>query len=118
MLYFGMLCKAMSFMVQERDLYTHFCIPVVKAWDNVHHFCSTCLVFLNPTEVETWCDRHGYDVAHVAPIQDVNTLAKKWYGNHLNPKWVKWTMEEAQTIFEESGMNHPLWALPIADGTF
>ncbi|MBF5060180.1 hypothetical protein NEPTK9_001711 [Candidatus Neptunochlamydia vexilliferae] len=54
----------------------------------------------------------------VQPIETVFEFAKIWYGNHLNRNWTKWTIEEAQEIFDHFGLNHPHWDLPKAQSRF
>ncbi|MEJ0081967.1 MAG: hypothetical protein WDM78_13695 [Puia sp.] len=38
-------------------------------------------------------------------------FSKKWYGNHLNPDWEKWTMQEARDIFREFNLTGKIWEL-------
>ncbi|ETO15146.1 hypothetical protein RFI_22218, partial [Reticulomyxa filosa] len=97
------------------QLYGHFAIPIKKAWDNVHHFCGTSVVFENEEQKSQWCVRHGYDstTGHFVKVEDIYNLAKVWYGKHLDPDWKKWTLPEAFQIFQKCGMTHPIWELPI-----
>lgn len=36
---------------------------------------------------------------------------KYGYGNHLNPDWKKWTMEEAKAIFLQFNLTNNTWDL-------
>jgi hypothetical protein len=45
-------------------------------------------------------------------------FAKKWYGNHLNPKWEKWTMQEAKDIFTEFNLTDRIWDLETSGTRF
>lgn len=98
--------------VLEGNLVVHFPLPVAKAWDNVIYFCGTVLVFQSEADVDKWCERHAIAKGAVVPIRQVWQLAKVWYGNHLNPEWVKWTAAEAQAIFESVGLTGEHWAIP------
>ncbi|ETO07661.1 hypothetical protein RFI_29725, partial [Reticulomyxa filosa] len=60
-----------SILKTLKKTYGHFAIPIKKAWDNVHHFCSTSIVFENEK------------------VEDIYNLAKIWYGKHLDPDWKK-----------------------------
>lgn len=106
-------------LLDADNLFGHFGIPVLKAWDNVHHFCGTALVFEKPNNgsvervIKKWCDRRGYEkIGHVTSVKSIYKLGKLWYGNHRNPKWIKWTMKEATDIINEQvGFKHDIWKL-------
>jgi hypothetical protein len=102
----------------ETDYIVHFPIPMVSAWDNVIYTCSTMLLFDNVADVERWCVQHHIPKGDVQPIQNVWEFSKVWYGNHLNPEWHKWSMVEAQHIFERFGLNDAIWKLPLSDSRF
>ncbi len=93
------------------DLVVHFPIPMKNAWDNVIYTCSTMLFFSSEQEVDAWCDQHQIPKGDVQPISKIWPFAQKWYGNHLDPDWKKWTSEEAQEIFKEFELTHPVWKL-------
>lgn len=104
--------------VLNQDLYVHFPIPMVQAWDNVTFTCSTMLLFSSKEDVDLWCERHGMQKGDVQPIQNIWEFSKVWYGNHLNPDWVKWTVDEAREIFERFGLVDPIWEMPKSSGRF
>ncbi len=104
--------------VEEKDLLVHFPIPMKKAWDNVIYTCSTMLVFKDLPQVEDWCMQHNIPKGDVQPISKIWEFSKKWYGNHLNPNWKKWTMEEAKELFEEFELNHEIWDLETSASRF
>lgn len=97
--------------IVEKNLWIHFPIPMKNAWDNVIYTCSNMLVFENEKQVEEWSERHRIPKGDIQSIEKIWEFAKRWYGNHLNPEWKKWTVEEAKRIFVESGLNHPVWDL-------
>lgn len=104
--------------VQEKDLYIHFPIPMKKAWDNVVYTCSNMLVFKNEYQVNDWVKRHNIPKGDIQPIGNIWEMSKKWYGNHLNPEWKKWTMEEAKDIFSEFKLTHQIWNLESSGSRF
>jgi len=104
--------------LQEKDLLIHFPIPMQDAWNNVMFTCSTMLIFRSEAQIDTWTARHHIPKGDIQPIQKIWELSKRWYGNHLNPDWQKWTVAEAKQIFTEFGLTHPIWALPDSNQRF
>lgn len=104
--------------VEEKDLLVHFPIPMNRAWDNVIYTCSTMLLFRKEEEIDRWSKRHNIPKGDVQPVTTIWPFAKKWYGNHLNPNWKKWTVAEAKAIFEEFGLTHPIWQLEASGARF
>ncbi len=102
----------------ETDYYIHFPIPMTNAWDNVIYTCSTMLLFANVQEVVRWCAQHRINQGDIQPIQNIWEFAQVWYGNHLNPQWEKWTNRQAQEIFQQFGLTHDIWHIPISDARF
>ena len=99
--------------IQEKDLVVHFPIAMQKAWDNVVYTCSNMLVFRNEEQVDTWTQKHNIPKGDVQPIAKIWAFAQKWYGNHLNPNWEKWTVAEAKAIFEAFDLVHAVWELSL-----
>lgn len=97
--------------VQNKDLFIHFPIPMRKAWDNVIYTCSTMLVFKDSSQIKKWSIQHNIPVGDIQPIEKIWSFSQKWYGNHLNPRWKKWTVAQAKKMFEEFGLTHPIWQL-------
>ncbi|RXK60728.1 hypothetical protein ESA94_09705 [Lacibacter luteus] len=97
--------------IQEKDYFIHFPIPMTNAWDNVIYTCSNMLVFENPEQVDAWAKKHNIPKGDIQPIEKIWNFSKKWYGNHLNPEWTKWTMEDAKKIFAEFELNDKIWSL-------
>lgn len=110
--------KIIDGQIQARDLLIHFPIPMMKAWDNVIYTCSTMLAFRTETEIDQWCRRHDIGKGDVQPLPHIWAFAKKWYGQHLDPNWKKWTLQEAKQIFQEFGLTHPIWQLDVSDQRF
>ena len=104
--------------IREQDLYIHFPIPMKKAWDNVIYTCSTMLVFESEAQVNEWSKKHRIPRGDIQPIQNIWNFSKKWYGNHLNPDWKKWTVAEAKQMFAAIGLDHEVWKLEDSTGRF
>jgi hypothetical protein len=105
-------------VLQEKNLFVHFPIPMKMAWDNVIYTCSNMLVFQSDAQVNDWCMRHNIPKGDLQSINNVWEFSKKWYGNHLNPHWEKWTMEEAKRIFIEFNLTHKTWDLETSTSRF
>ena len=102
----------------RQEVWVHFAIPPVRAWDNVHQHCSLVLPFHSPTEIRDWCKRHGATMGEPVPLLDVARLARAWYGSHTEPQWRKWSVIEAQEIFSRVGLTSEFWRLRPRDGHF
>ena len=104
--------------IQQKELYIHFPIPMKNAWDNVIYTCSTMLVFRDEAQIDTWCKRHNVPKGDIQPIDNIWQFSKKWYGNHLDPNWTKWTMQEAKALFAEFALTGRIWDLEENEGRF
>lgn len=97
--------------IKEKNLFIHFPIPMKNAWDNVIYTCSNMLVFESEIQIDIWTNKHNIPKGDVQPIQKIWEFSKKWYGNHLNSDWEKWTIDKAKKIFAEFELNHSIWEL-------
>ena len=104
--------------IQEKHYVVHFPIPMKNAWDNVIYTCSNMLLFENEEQLTDWSVKHNIPKGDVQPIENIWNFSKKWYGNHLNPDWVKWTIDEAKTMFVEFGLDHQIWTLDDSEERF
>jgi len=96
----------------------HFAIPPAKAWNNVHEHCSLVLPFPAAEAVRPWCERHGAPYGEAVPLSRVAELACRWYEHHADPNWHKWTVEEAQAIFNQTGLRSSFWNLGPNSGRY
>lgn len=104
--------------LQETNLYIHFPIPMTKAWDNVIYTCSNMLVFKDEEQITNWSKMHDIPKGDIQPIANVWEFSKKWYGNHLNPDWEKWTMQEAKDIFSQFNLRNTIWNIEASASRF
>ena len=104
--------------IQEKNYFIHFPIPMKNAWDNVIYTCSNMLVFENETQIEEWTKKNNISKGDIQPIEKIWNFSKKWYGNHLNPNWKKWTIEEAKEIFNEFDLKNKIWQLEDSNERF
>lgn len=104
--------------VQEKNLSIHFPIPMKDSWDNVIYTCSNIIVFKDEKQVDSWTKRHNIPKGDIQPIDNIWQFSNKWYGNHLNPDWKKWTKKEAKEIFLEFNLTQEIWDLENSDLRF
>jgi hypothetical protein len=104
--------------IQEKNYYLHFPIPMKNAWDNVIYTCSNMLVFENEQQINAWSKKHKIPKGDVQPIEKIWNFSKKWYGNHLNPEWKKWTKEEAKQLFQEFDLENKIWQVDESNERF
>ncbi len=104
--------------IQQKEYFIHFPIPMKKAWDNVIYTCSNMLVFENEQQVNEWSKKHNIQKGDIQPIEKVWEFSKKWYGNHLNQDWKKWTIEEAKQLFKEFSFEDEIWNLSNSNERF
>lgn len=104
--------------IQETNYFIHFPIPMRNAWENVIYTCSNMLVFENEEQVNRWARKHNIPKGDVQPIEKIWSFSKKWYGNHLNPEWTKWTVNEAKRLFKEFELEDKIWNLGEANERF
>ncbi|MCQ8242230.1 alkylmercury lyase family protein [Rhizosaccharibacter radicis] len=104
--------------VLEDDLVVHFAVPPRDAWNNVHRFCASVLLFRNRNAVSAWCVRHGIAEGGTMPVQQAWELGRDWYARHADPDWRKWSAVQAAGIFNHVGLTTPFWHIPAADQPF
>jgi hypothetical protein len=105
-------------LIVEGQYLIHFPIPMRQCWDNVVYSCSTMLIFESEAEVDAWCRRHRIAKGDVQPLARFWEFAKDWYGKHLDPKWQKWTSEEARALFQRHGLGGDTWEIPATRSRF
>lgn len=105
-------------LVRGEGVWVHFAIPPAQAWDNVHQHCSLVLPFRSTADIEKWCQRHGVQSGEPVRLSQVAKLARAWYGSHGDPQWRKWSVAEAQEIFDRVGLTSDFWRLDGKTGKF
>jgi hypothetical protein len=105
-------------ILTSEDVLVHFAIPPHQAWRNVVHFCASVLPFRTQKDAWAWCHRHRYRRGALVPIQQVYALGRAWYGRHLDDNFAKWSLAEAQAIFDQVGLSGEFWRLPYSTDRF
>jgi hypothetical protein len=47
----------------------------------------------------------------VVPVAQLAELARRWYGDRLDPEWRPRSLEESQAILSEVGLRGDFWRL-------
>ncbi len=68
-------------------------------------------LFRSEEEVDAWCAGHGRPRGAVVPVAQLEDLARRWYGDRLDPAWRPRSREASQRILDEVGLRGPFWAL-------
>lgn len=45
------------------------------------------------------------------PVEQLEALARDWYGDRLDPGWRPRTVEQSQALLERHGFTGPFWSL-------
>jgi hypothetical protein len=48
----------------------------------------------------------------ILDLMQLQALARRWYGDRLDPNWRPRTREESQAILDEVGLAGEFWRLP------
>lgn len=104
--------------IQEKNYFIHFPIPMKNAWNNVIYTCSNMLLFENEIQINQWCERHNIPRGDIQPIEKIWQFSKKWYGNHLDKNWKKWTVDQAKQLFAEFELQGETWDLGASKKRF
>jgi hypothetical protein len=100
------------------EVWVHFAIPPVRAWQNVHQHCAMVLAFSSREEIREWCERYRLPQGEAVRLAQVARFAQLWYGRHADRNWRKWTVAEAQGLFHQAGLRSAFWELDARDGKY
>jgi hypothetical protein len=69
------------------------------------------LLFRSEEEVGAWCAARGRVRGAVVPAERLWALARRWYGDRLDPAWRPRSAEASQAILAATGLTGPFWRL-------
>lgn len=104
--------------VTAPECFVHFAAPPRDAWTNVVQWCACVQPFRRVDDVAAWRSRHGVRGGETLPIEKVVELGRVWYGRHLDADWRKWTVAQAQAIFDRLGLSGDFWRLSVSERSF
>jgi hypothetical protein len=70
------------------------------------------LFFRSEEHIDAWCETWRLKRGAVIPIEQGWDLARKWYSeDRRDPEWRRRTPEEAEAVFESTGLRSDFWRL-------
>ena len=69
------------------------------------------LLFRSGEDIDRWCAATGVPRGAVVSIGRLEELARRWYGDRLEPRWRPRTREASQAILTEVGLVGDFWRL-------
>ena len=69
------------------------------------------LLFRSEEHVGEWCRARGRDAGATLVVDQLWDLARRWYGDRLDPAWRRRSAEEAEQVFAGLGLNGEFWRL-------
>jgi hypothetical protein len=117
---FGCESETATFRIVGRELLDargvfHFGTPFARWWDNVVFACSSFQPFRIESDVDRWCDRHGFSRGAVISMDRAFRFSRDWYGNYVAKPWRRRTPADVKAVFDVHGFTGPFWKVPGAE---
>ena len=68
-------------------------------------------LFRSEEALDRWLAARGGRRGGVLGIEALRTLAARWYGDRLDPRWRPRPLEASQRILADAGLSGPFWRL-------
>jgi 8-oxo-dGTP pyrophosphatase MutT (NUDIX family) len=68
-------------------------------------------LFRSEEHVARWSEETGIPVGDVFSLDSLWRLAQLWFADRLSPGWRRRTVEEANALFAEAGLQGTFWKL-------
>lgn len=68
-------------------------------------------LFRSEEHVARWSEETGIPVGDVFSLDSLWRLAQRWFADRLSPAWRRRTVEEANAIFADAGLEGAFWRL-------
>ncbi len=91
------------------ELLIHFPFSPGEWWNNPYNPCGCILFFSSEAEIDQWCAQHNLPKGEVITIATGIALAKKWFGDYLEPTWRRKTADESRELFHSLGLTSAFW---------
>jgi hypothetical protein len=69
------------------------------------------LLLRDEEHVDRWCGMRAQPRGGLLNAEQLWELARRWYGNRMEPDWRPRTADEAGTVFEGIGLTGAFWDL-------
>jgi hypothetical protein len=94
----------------DARLLIHFPFKPSEWWSNPYNPCGCTLFFSAESEIDRWCTHHNLPKGEVISIATGIALAKKWFGDYLEPTWTRKTADESRELFDSLGLTGTFWS--------
>lgn len=69
------------------------------------------LLFRSEEHAERWREKAKPPASTILTIEQATGLAHAWYKNKLDPDWRRLATDEAETLFDDLGLDPEFWRL-------
>jgi len=69
------------------------------------------LLFRSEEHIDRWCGARDMKRGGVLTPEQVWRLAYAWYKDKVKPDWRRHTLEEAEALLADIGLQGPFWSL-------
>jgi hypothetical protein len=70
------------------------------------------LLFRSEEDIDAWCAKQRRERGGVVTVAQLHELARRWYGDRLDPAWRPRSRAASQAILAEVGLTGAFWELP------
>ena len=68
-------------------------------------------LFRSEEDVDAWCRARSRPRGAVLDLEQLQALARLWYGDRLEPDWRPRSVADSQAILDRVGLTGPFWQL-------
>jgi len=68
-------------------------------------------LFRSEEDVDAWCRARGRPRGAVLDLEQLQALARLWYGDRLDSDWRPRSVADSQAILDRVGLTGPFWQL-------
>lgn len=69
------------------------------------------LLFRDEEHIDIWRTQWSQPRGAMITIDQAWRLAVAWYGNKMDPQWVRATLDETEALLADIGLTGPFWNL-------
>jgi Alkylmercury lyase len=95
----------------EGGLLAHFLVPARDWWRDVLFTCGHLRMFCEERHARDWAGRQGGAVGALVGLPTLWELARRWYGDRLEPGYRRKSVPEYQAILTDLGLTGDFWRL-------
>lgn len=89
--------------IEDCEAVVNFVVPAARWWDDIVLTWGSIRLFRS--------EEHAPETGETVDGWQMWELARRWYGDRLEPGWRPRTLDESQAILERVGLRGPFWRL-------